>query len=85
MDVQASSQKWIHLRLLRIDHTGGFVNSKAETEALSDDDDCLFVTACFARGDKRNDESTFMLLFFRLWRTSKPPAVLMVVDPGEVP
>jgi len=28
--------------------------------------DCLFQTACFARGDKRNDGSTFVLLSFCL-------------------
>jgi hypothetical protein len=28
---------------------------------------CLFQTACFARGHKRNDGSTFVLLFFRQW------------------
>jgi hypothetical protein len=42
--------------------------------------DCLFQTACFARGDKRNDGSTFVLLSFRLWRKSKPPAIRVVVD-----
>ena len=42
--------------------------------------DCLFQTACFARGDKRNDRSTFVLLSFRLWRKSKPPAMRVVVD-----
>jgi hypothetical protein len=42
--------------------------------------DCLFQTACFARGDKRNDGSTFVLLSFRLWQKSKPPAMRVVVD-----
>jgi hypothetical protein len=37
-------------------------------------------TACFARGDKRNDGSTFVLSSFRLWRKSKPPAMRVVIE-----
>ena len=35
--------------------------------------DFLWQTACFASGHKRNDASTFVLLFFRLWRKYKHP------------
>ena len=47
--------------------------------------DCLLQTPCFARGDKRNDPSTSVLLSSRLWRTSKPPRSQsgMVVGPGQ--
>jgi len=44
------------------------------------ENDCLSQTACFARGDKRNDGSTFVLLSFRIWRKSKPPTMRVVVD-----
>jgi hypothetical protein len=46
---------------------------------------CLLQTARFARGNKHNDASTFVFLFFRLWGKSKPPAMGVVVYSKPTP